>query len=47
MAAVVFVDAAVTPSELELAADATLDLGSTVAGLDIEADGTRGFAASA
>ena len=42
-----FVDTAVTPCELELAADATLDLGSTAADLEIVADGTRGFAAPA
>ena len=42
-----FVEAAVAPCEFELAADATLDLGSTVAGLEIVADGTLGFAASA
>ena len=47
MAEVVFVEAAVTPCELELVADTTLDLGSVGAGLKIEADGTRGFAASA
>lgn len=42
-----FVDTAVIPCELELAADGTLDLGSTIADLEIVADGTRGFAASA
>ena len=43
----VLVEAAVAPCELELAADGTLDLGSTTADLEIVADGIRGFAASA
>ena len=47
VAGVIFAEAAVTPCELELAADATLALGSTTADLEIEVDGTRGFAASA
>ena len=44
---VLFVEAAVTPCEFELAAEGTLDLGSTTADLVIVADGTLGFAASA
>jgi hypothetical protein len=46
-AVLLFEEAAVAPCELELAADATLGLGSTAAGLESVADGTLGFAASA